>query len=84
MSLSPCVTIDRSQKLTNPFVSETTESACICICICITVVIDIIMSIQHMSNLGACTKSQTEPPYLIHWGRLCQFCEPWLCTSVKL
>ena len=30
MCLSPRVTMDRSQKLINPFVSETTEAACIC------------------------------------------------------
>ena len=33
MFLSPRVTKDQNQKLINPFVSETTESACICICI---------------------------------------------------
>ena len=51
MCLSPRVSIDRSQELINPFVSETTESAWNCICICVTVVIDTIMamsSIQHL------------------------------------
>ena len=45
--------MDRSQKLINPFVSETKEFACICIYICITVVIDIFMAIQQdASTLG--------------------------------
>ena len=44
--ISLLVSKDQSQKLINPFVSETTESAYICICICI-VFIDIIMPIQN-------------------------------------
>ena len=45
--------MDRSHELINPFVSETTEAACIWmgICICITVVIDIIMAIQQMNSI---------------------------------
>ena len=42
------VAIDRSQKLINPFVSETTESACICVCICI-----IIADITKLYNIPA-------------------------------
>ena len=50
--LSPRVTMDRSKKLINPFVSETTESdSVLLLCMYfITVVIDIIIavsSIQH-------------------------------------
>ena len=48
LGLSPRVAIDRSQKLINPFVSKTKDSASICICICITVGIDIIMALQHL------------------------------------
>ena len=39
MCLSPRVARDRSQKLINPFVFETKESACICFCIDIMAVV---------------------------------------------
>ena len=44
--------MDRSQKLTNPFVSETTESTCDCIRICIIVsdLIEIIVIRQHKDD----------------------------------
>ena len=43
LCLSPRVAMDRSQKLINPFVSETKESAWICI----IVIIDITKSVQQ-------------------------------------
>ena len=43
LCLSPRVTMDRSKKLINLFVSETKESACICICICVCICICIVL-----------------------------------------
>ena len=39
LCLSPRVTMNRSQKLINPFVPETTKSACVCICICMVLLL---------------------------------------------
>ena len=49
LCLSPHVTMERSQKLINPFVSETTKSACICVSICICIYI-IITDITKLCN----------------------------------
>ena len=55
--------MDQSQKLINPFVSETKESACIYICI--TVVIDIIMATQQIILiLHAYTHTHTHNIYI--------------------
>ena len=52
--LSSRVAMYRSQKLINPFVTETSEFACVCVCICIcTVLIEIIVNIHHDTPFGA-------------------------------
>ena len=58
--------MDRSQKLINLFISETTESACIRICICITVVIDIIMAIQHIDVIRILSSKDYHGSHLNH------------------
>ena len=49
--LSPRVAKDWNQKLINPFVSETTESACICICISISIFLMIAPNRCNMFDL---------------------------------
>ena len=88
LCLSPRVIMDQSQKLINPFVSETKESTCICIYICIIVVIDIIIAIQHIPAFPKSINVKQKVNSLVqdlNSGCLFYFLQWWLlCKSYLL